>query len=90
MNNNYNIIRTIYENVFQRILECKDNDTGAIFYSNIITSKKVINLINIQDLKKLKSNILECYNTEDRIYIFTKFLETDCKKLTDLAKNNIT
>lgn len=90
MNNNYNIIRTIYENVFQRILECKDNDTGAIFYSNIITSKKVINLINIQDLKKLKSNILECYNTEDRIYIFTKFLETDCKKLTDLAKNNLT
>lgn len=90
MNNNYKIIRTIYENVFQRILECKDNDTGEIFYSNIITSKKVINLINIQDLKNLKSNILECYNTEDRIYIFTKSLETDCKKLTDLAKNNLT
>ncbi len=90
MNNNYKIIRTIYENVFQRILECKDNDTGEIFYSNIITSKKVINLINIQDLQKLKSNILECYNTEDRIYIFTKFLETDCKKLTELVKNNLT
>jgi hypothetical protein len=90
MNNNYKIIRTIYENVFQRILECKDNDTGAIFYSNIITSKKVINLINIQDLKKIKSNIIECYNTEDRIYIFTKSLETDCKRITDLAKNNLT
>ncbi len=90
MNNNYKIIRTIYENVFQRILECKDNDTGELFYSNIITSKKVINLINIQDLKKIKSNILECYNTEDRIYIFTKSLETDCKKLTDLAKNKLT
>ena len=90
MNNNYKIIRTIYENVFQRILECKDNDTGAIFYSNIITSKKIINLINIQDLEKIKSNILECYNTEDRIYIFTKSLETDCKKLTDLTKNNLT
>jgi hypothetical protein len=71
MNNNYKIIRTIYENAFQRILECKDDDTGAIFYSNIITSKKVINLINLNDLKKIKSNILECYNTEDRIYIFT-------------------
>ena len=80
MNNNYKIIRTIYENVFQRILECKDDDTGAIFYSNIITSKKIINLINIHDLRKLKSNILECYNTEDRIYIFTKSLKIDCKK----------
>jgi hypothetical protein len=90
MNNNYKIIRTIYENAFQRILECKDDDTGAIFYSNIITSKKVINLININDLKKIKSNILECYNTEDRIYIFTKSLETDCRKLTDLANSNLT
>jgi len=90
MNNNYKIIRTIYENVFQRILECKDNDTGAIFYSNIITSKKIMNLINIEDLKKIKSNILECYNTEDRIYIFTKSLETDCRRLKDYAKNNLT
>jgi hypothetical protein len=90
MNNNYRIIRTIYENVFQRILECKDNDTGAIFYSNIITSKKVINLINVHDLKNLSSNILECYNTEDRIYIFTKSLEIDCRKLTDIANNNLT
>ncbi|MDD3752004.1 MAG: hypothetical protein PHU60_08170, partial [Tissierellia bacterium] len=90
MNNNYKIIRTIYENAFQRILECKDDDTGAIFYSNIITSKKVINLINVQDLKKIRSNILECYNTEDRIYIFTKSLEIDCRKLTDLANSNLT
>lgn len=90
MNNNYKIIRTIYENAFQRILECKDDDTGAIFYSNIITSKKVINLININDLKKIKSNILECYNTEDRIYIFTKSLETECRKLTDIANNKLT
>jgi len=90
MNNNYKIIRTIYENVFQRILECKDDDTGAIFYSNIITSKKVINLINVKDLKKISSNILECYNTEDRIYIFTKSLEIDCRKLIDLANSNLT
>ena len=90
MNNNYRIIRTIYENVFQRILECKDNDTGAIFYSNIITSKKVINLINVEELKNLSSNILECYNTEDRIYIFTKSLETECRKLTDIANNKLT
>ncbi len=90
MNNNYTIIRTIYENAFQRILECKDDDTGAIFYSNIITSKRVINLININDLKKLNSNILECYNTEDRIYIFTKSLEADCRKITDLAHTDLT
>ena len=67
MNNNYKIIRTIFENVFQRVLECKDNDTGDIFYSNIITSRKVINLINLEELRSISSNILECYNTDDRI-----------------------
>lgn len=47
-------------------------------------------LIDIEDLKRIKSNILECYNTEDRIYIFTKSLETDCRRLKDFAKNNLT
>ena len=90
MNNNYTIIRTIYENVFQRILECKDNATGEIFYSNIITSQKLINLINIEDLKQINSNILECYNTEDRIFIFTKPLDNDCRKFSDYVNNSLT
>lgn len=90
MNNNYKIIRTIFENVFQRVLECKDNDTGDIFYSNVITSQKVINLINIEELKKISSNILECYNTEDRIYIFTKPLKTELKGIRDYAFNSLT
>ena len=89
MNNNYKIIRSIHENVFQRILECKDNDTGEIFYTNIITSEKVINLINTEDLKKINSNILECYNTEDRIYIFTKPLDS-CKKFREYVTDNLT
>ncbi len=59
MNNNYKIVRTIFENTFQRVVECKENETGDIFYSNIITSPKVINLINIPELKSLSSNILE-------------------------------
>lgn len=88
--NNYKVIRTIYENVFQRILECKDNDTGALFYSNIITSQKVMNLINIGNLKSLKSNIIECYNTEDRIFIFTKPLDAECRKLREYANNSLT
>lgn len=90
MNNNYKIIRTIFENVFQRVLECKDNDTGDIFYSNIITSQKVINLINLEELKSISSNILECYNTEDRIYIYTKPLKTEHKGLREYLTNNLT
>ena len=34
--------------------------------------------------------ILFFLNTEDRIYIFTKSLETDCRRLKDYAKNNLT
>lgn len=83
MNNNYKIVRTIFENVFQRVLECKDNDNGEIFYSNVITSEKVIKLIDLEELKKIPSNILECYNTEDRIYIFTKPLKNEIKGLKD-------
>jgi len=89
MNNNYKIIRTIFENVFQRVLECKDNDTDKIFYSNVITSPKVINLINIEELKRISSNILECYNTEDRIYIFTKPLNTEFKGIREYSAKNL-
>jgi len=90
MNNNYKIIRTIFENVYQRVLECKDNDTDEIFYSNVITSQKVINLINIEGLKQISSNILECYNTEDRIYIFTKPLKTEFKGIKDYLVKSLT
>lgn len=90
MNNNYKIIRTIFENVFQRVLECKDNDTGDIFYSNIITSQKVINLINLEELKLFPSNILECYNTEDRIYIFTRPLKTEYKGFREYMSDSLT
>lgn len=90
MNNNYKIVRTIFENVFQRVLECKNNDTGDIFYSNIITSQKVINLINLDELKKIPSNILECYNTEDRIYIYTKPFNMEYKGLRENLNNQLT
>ncbi|MFA9423701.1 MAG: hypothetical protein ACERLG_08985 [Sedimentibacter sp.] len=90
MNNNYKIVRTIFENVFQRVLECTDNDTSDMFYSNVITSPKVINLINIEELKNIPSNILECYNTEDRIYIFTKPLKTEFKGIRDASTNSLT
>lgn len=90
MNNNYKIVRTIFENVFQRVLECKENDTGDIFYSNIITSQKVINLINLDELKRIPSNILECYNTDDRIYIYTKPLKIEYRGLRELASDSLT
>lgn len=88
MNNNYKIIRTIFENVFQRVLECKDNDTGEIFYSNVITSQKVINLINIDGLSSLNSNILNCYKTEDRVFIVTKSLESDGRSIKEYVTSN--
>lgn len=90
MNNNYKIVRTIFENVFQRVLECKDNDSGEIFYSNVITSQRVINLINIEELRAIPSNILESYNTEDRIYIYTKPLKTEYTGLREYSAKNLT
>lgn len=90
MNNNYKIIRTIFENVFQRVVECKENESGDIFYSNIITSRKVINLIDLPELKSLPSNILEAYNTDDRIYIYTYPLNLKYKGLKEGVADNLT
>lgn len=90
MNNNYKIIRTIFENTFQRVMECKIEETGEIFYSNIITSQKVINLMDIQRLKTLPSNILEAYNTDDRVYIYTKPLNDIYKGLGECISDSLT
>ncbi|WP_312699503.1 hypothetical protein [Sedimentibacter sp.] len=90
MNNNYKIIRTIFENVFQRVVECKEDESGDVFYSNIITSRKVINLIDLPELKSLPSNILEAYNTDDRIYIYTYPLNSKYKGLKDGTTANLT
>ncbi len=87
-NNNYKIIRTIYENVFQRVLECKDNTCNDTFYNNVITSEKVINLIDIERLREISTNIIECKKTDDRIYIVTRPLESENKNIKDYIKNN--
>jgi hypothetical protein len=76
MNNDYKIIRTIFENIFQRVLECKGDDIGDVFYNNVITSQKIINLIDIDGLNSLNSNVLKCYRTEDRVFILTKSLDS--------------
>jgi len=89
MNNNYKIIRTIFENGFQRVLECK-NDDGDIFYSNVITSQKAINLVNLEELKNFSSNIVECFNTEDRIYIYTEPVKTEYISLREIASKGLT
>jgi len=88
MNNNYKIIRTIFENVYQRVLECKDNDTGEVFYNNVITSQKIIGLINIDGLISLNSNILNCYKTDDRVFIITRALESEGRSLKEYVSSN--
>ncbi len=88
MKNNYKIIRTIFENAFQRVLECKDDKTDEIFYSNVIMNKKVINLINLENLSSLNSNVIESYCTNDRLYIFTNQLKSYAKSLREYTLNN--
>lgn len=89
MNNNYHIVRAIFENDFQRVLECRNNDTNEIFYSNVITSPKIMGFINLEELKNLNTNILKSYNTEDRIYIYTKPLSEYYKSLKEYIASGI-
>lgn len=72
MDSNLEIIKSLYENECQRIVECKDIKTGEIFIYNTIFNSKLIKLIDINILNSIKSNIVKCYKTQDRLYIVTK------------------
>lgn len=85
MNNNYEIIRTIFENEFQRILECKNNN-GEIFHNNVITQESIIKFIDIKKINTLYGNIIDCYKTQDRVYILTKPLEFE--NIKEYVNNN--
>ena len=82
MNNNYEIVQTISENVFQRLMKCR-GENGEIFYNNVITGSGLMKLIDTDKLKRLPTNIIECYRTGDRIYIMTE--EMDLNSLRDYA-----
>ena len=72
MDSNLEIIKSIYENECQRIVECKDIKTGEIFIYNTIFNQKLIKLIDVNILNSIKSNIVKCQKTQDRLYIVTK------------------
>lgn len=90
MENTYKIIRTIFENNFQKVLECKENESGQTFYCNIISNNNLIELIDKDELKKLSSNIIEVYIQNDKLFIFTKPFEESYRSLKDFLTEKLT
>jgi hypothetical protein len=89
MDSNFEVIKSIYENECQRILECKDIKTGENYIYNIIYNLKLMKLIDANTLSSINSNIVKCQKTQDRLYIVTKPHElTNQKLLKDYINNN--
>lgn len=89
MDSNFEVIKSIYENECQRILECKEIKTGENFIYNIIYNSKLMKLIDVNALNSINSNIVKCQKTQDRLYIVTKPHElTNQKLLKDYINNN--
>jgi len=61
MDSNLEIIKSLYENECQRIVECKDIKTGETFIYNTVFNQKLIKLIDINILNSIKSNIVKSY-----------------------------
>ncbi len=92
MDSNLEIIKSLYENECQRIVECKDIKTGETFIYNTVFNQKLIKLIDINILNSIKSNIVKSYKTQDRLYIVTKPHELNNQKILKeyIDTNNLT
>lgn len=86
INNNYEIIKTIFENDFQRILECRDKTTDKVFINNIIFNSSLIQLIDEEKIKNIFSSVIGTYKSDDRLYIFSE--PCDYETLSHYIKNN--
>lgn len=92
MDSNFEVIKSIYENECQRIVECKEIKTGDNYIYNIIYNTRLMKLIDVNTLNSINSNIVKCQKTLDRLYIVTKYHELNNQKLLKdyIDSNNLT
>ncbi|MBN2285059.1 MAG: hypothetical protein JXQ26_05970 [Tissierellales bacterium] len=83
---NYEVKEIIYENNFQRISLCVNNQDESEFYNNIIISSRIIDLLDMDLLNAKCSNIIGARKEEDRAYIMTRKIQGT--KLSDHILNN--
>jgi hypothetical protein len=81
----YEVKEIIYENNFQRISLCINNQNKSEFYNNIILSSRIIELIDTKKLENNFDNVIAVRKDEDRAYIFTQ--KTNYPTLEDFIKN---
>ncbi len=82
---NYEVEKIIYESNYQRILLCR-NDSGNLFYNNIILRTRLIELVDKENYPDISDNIISLEETEDRLYIFSKY--TEDMQLTEYFNKN--
>lgn len=86
---NYDVKEVIYENSFQRISLCVNNENNNEFYNNIILSPRIIELLDIDLLVEVMPNILATGRNDDRVYIATPVLD-DITLTEYINSNNLT
>ena len=67
-------------------MECRDKETEKVFINNIIFNSSLIQLIEEEKIKNIFSTVIDTYQTDDRLYIFSE--PCNYEKFTDYIKNN--
>ncbi|MDP3386413.1 MAG: hypothetical protein Q8S24_04190 [Eubacteriales bacterium] len=87
--NNYDVKEVVFENSYQRISLCVNNQNNTEFYNNIILSPRIIELLDIELLAEVMPDILATGRNDDRAYIATPVLLD--KTLTEhISANTLT
>ncbi len=84
--NNYDVKEVVFENSFQRVSLCVNNQNNTEFYNNIILSPRIIELLDLELLAETMPNVLETDRNDDRAYIATPVL--DVSTLTEYINAN--
>jgi hypothetical protein len=87
--NNYDVKEVVFENSFQRISLCVNNQNNTEFYNNIILSPRIIELLDIDLLPEVMPTILATGQNDDRAYIATPVLH-DSTLTEYINANNLT
>ncbi|HBH12051.1 MAG: Uncharacterized protein XD91_0419 [Clostridiales bacterium 38_11] len=84
--NNYDVKEVVFENSFQRVSLCVNNQNNTEFFNNIILSPRIIELLDIDLLTDVMPNVLAAGRNDDRAYIATPVL--DAITLTEYINTN--
>lgn len=80
------VLELYLENKNQKVILCMDKNTEELYLLNVILNKKIIEAINLQELRKVLTSIDRIAETENEVYILSRYY--NFSKLKDYIHKN--